>query len=66
MAKLLHDKYYTPIDVAKRLIETTFNVLEQMECKITDRNFIGIELDENYFRIVEERIKGTIMKRTLI
>ena len=27
MSKLLNDKYYTPKDLAKRLIETTFSVL---------------------------------------
>jgi len=28
-------------------------------CKNTNRNFIGIEKDENYFKIAQERIKGT-------
>ena len=28
-------------------------------CKELDREFIGIELDENYFRIAEERLKNT-------
>lgn len=27
-------------------------------CKNTNRNFIGIELDENYFKIADERIKN--------
>lgn len=27
-------------------------------CKNTNRNFIGIELNENYFKIAEERING--------
>ena len=27
-------------------------------CLNTNRNFIGIELDENYFKIAEERIKN--------
>lgn len=27
-------------------------------CKNTNRNFIGIEIDEKYFKIAEERIKG--------
>ena len=27
-------------------------------CKNTNRNFIGIELDTNYFKIAEERING--------
>ena len=28
-------------------------------CKSTNRNFIGIEKDENYFNTAQERIKGT-------
>lgn len=31
-------------------------------CKKLNRNFIGIELDENYFNIAEERINNTIRK----
>ena len=27
-------------------------------CKLLNRNFIGIELDENYFDIAKERIKS--------
>jgi site-specific DNA-methyltransferase (adenine-specific) len=27
-------------------------------CKNTNRNFIGIEIDENYFNIAKERIEG--------
>lgn len=27
-------------------------------CLNTNRNFIGIELDEGYFKIVEERLRG--------
>ena len=29
-------------------------------CINTNRNFIGIELDENYFKIAEQRLKNTI------
>ncbi len=29
-------------------------------CKNLNRNFIGIELDENYFNIAKERIEGAI------
>ena len=29
-------------------------------CKNTGRKFIGIELDEKYFKIAEERIEGNI------
>lgn len=28
-------------------------------CKNLGRNFIGIEIDEKYFKIAEERINGT-------
>jgi DNA modification methylase len=28
-------------------------------CKNTNRNFIGIEKDDNYFKIAVNRIKGT-------
>jgi len=31
-------------------------------CKNTNRNFIGIEQDENYFKIAEERINQTVTK----
>ena len=29
-------------------------------CKYTDRNFIGIELDEKYFKIATDRIDETM------
>ena len=29
-------------------------------CANTNRNFIGIELDENYFKIAEQRINEAI------
>ena len=29
-------------------------------CKLTGRNFIGIEIEKEYFKIAKERIKGTI------
>lgn len=31
-------------------------------CKSTNRNFIGIELDENYFNIAKNRIEGKIQR----
>jgi len=34
-------------------------------CKNLNRNFIGIELDENYFKIAKERIENTPNKLTL-
>ena len=30
-------------------------------CKNTNRNFIGIELDEKYFNIAKDRIKGMLL-----
>jgi site-specific DNA-methyltransferase (adenine-specific) len=29
-------------------------------CKNTNRSFIGIEMDEKYFNIANERINGTL------
>lgn len=34
-------------------------------CKNTNRNFIGIELDENYFNIAKDRIENHIHKKEL-
>ena len=34
-------------------------------CKNTNRNFIGIELDENYFNIAKERIDNAICEKEL-
>ena len=31
-------------------------------CKNLGRNFIGIELDDNYFDIAEKRISETVVK----
>lgn len=36
MTKLENDKYYTPNDLASRLIETTFDVLEKENCTISE------------------------------
>jgi site-specific DNA-methyltransferase (adenine-specific) len=30
-------------------------------CKNLNRNFIGIEMDKNYFDIAKNRIKGTLI-----
>jgi DNA modification methylase len=30
-------------------------------CKNTNRNFIGIEMDKNYFDIAKNRIEGTLI-----
>ena len=34
-------------------------------CMNTNRNFIGIEMDENYYKIAEERIKNTVPPQQL-
>lgn len=34
-------------------------------CKRLNRNFIGIELDENYFKIAKERIENTVVTKRL-
>lgn len=34
-------------------------------CVNTNRNFIGVELDENYFNIAKERINKNINQLTL-
>ena len=35
-------------------------------CKNLSRDFIGIELDEEYFKIAKERIKNSVKQETLI
>jgi DNA modification methylase len=59
-----------PIDILEKLIMTSSNegdtVLDcfmgsgstGLACKNLNRNFIGIELDEDYFKIATKRIKG--------
>lgn len=59
-----------PVDLMKVLIENSSNegdtVLEPfmgagstgVACKELNRDFIGIEIDERYFKIAEERIRG--------
>ena len=61
-----------PVDLLEYLIKTSSNegmtVLDcfmgsgstGVACMNTNRNFIGIELDENYFKIAEQRLKNTI------
>ena len=60
-----------PVDLLEYLIRTYTNENETVldncmgsgstgvACVNTNRNFIGIELDENYFNIAKERIKNT-------
>lgn len=63
-------KTQKPVELLEYLIKTYTNkgetVLDNcmgsgstgVACLNTNRNFVGIELDENYFRIAEERIKS--------
>jgi len=63
-----------PIELLKYLIKIYSNendtVLDNtmgsgstgIACKLTNRNFIGIEKDEKYFNIAESRINGTPLK----
>lgn len=67
--KNLHDTE-KPIELMKILIENSSNEKEivldpfmgiggvGVACKNLNRNFIGIEIDDKYFRIAEERIKS--------
>ena len=68
---MLHHPTQKPIELLEYLIKTYTNdsmtVFDAtmgsgstgVACKNTNRNFIGIEKDENYFKIAQERIKGT-------
>ena len=65
-----------PVELLKDLIQTYSNeediVLDftmgsgstGVACKETNRNFIGIELDEKYFNIAKQRIDTTSTKPT--
>jgi site-specific DNA-methyltransferase (adenine-specific) len=33
----------------------------ELACKNNNRNFIGIELDQNYFNIAKQRIESTLL-----
>lgn len=62
-----------PLDIVKNFIVNSSNendiVLDPfmgsgttgVVCKQLNRNFIGIELDEKYFRIAEDRINGVLL-----
>ena len=64
-----------PVELLKDLIQTYSNeediVLDftmgsgstGVACKETNRNFIGIELDEKYFNIAKQRIDTTSTKK---
>lgn len=66
-----------PIELMEYLIKTYTNegmtVLDNtmgsgstgVACGNTNRNFIGIEKDENYFKIAEQRINETALSKTL-
>ena len=63
-----------PVELLKYLIEIYTNEGETIldncmgsgstgvACVNTNRNFIGIELDENYFNIAKERINNVVRK----
>ena len=69
--KNLHD-VEKPVNLMKVLVENSSNkgdlVLDPfmgigatgIACVKSDRNFIGIEIDENYFNIAKERIENNI------
>ena len=71
--KNLHDTE-KPVNLMKILVENSSNegdtVLDPfmgigatgIACKELNRNFIGIELDENYFKISKERINNIVRK----
>ncbi len=66
-----------PVELMEWLINTYTNENETVldncmgsgstgvACKSTNRNFIGIELDENYFNIAKERIDNYSIKKKL-
>ena len=66
-----------PVDLMKYLIKTYSNENDTIldftmgsgttgvACKLLNRNFIGIELDENYFKIAKERIENTVVSKRL-
>lgn len=66
-----------PVDLIKYLVKTYTKENETVldftmgsgttgvACKLLNRNFIGIELDENYFKIAEERINNTVVRKRL-
>lgn len=66
-----------PVALCEHLIKTYTNegnlVLDNcmgsgttgVACKLLNRNFIGIELDEKYFKVAKERIDNTIVPKRL-
>ena len=66
-----------PVDLLEYLIKTYTNegdvVLDNcmgsgstgVACVNTNRDFIGYELDENYFNVAKERIEGVIENGTI-
>lgn len=73
-SKALH-RTEKPIELLEYLVKTYTNESDivfdncmgsgstGIACLNTNRNFIGIELDENYFRIAEERIKSAELNK---
>lgn len=57
--KLIEDLIYTYTNENNTVLDFTMGSgTTGVACKNLNRNFIGIELDENYFRIANERING--------
>jgi len=66
-----------PVALLEYLIKTYTNDMETVldntmgsgstgvACVNTNRNFIGIELDENYFNIAKERIENTLKQKEM-
>ena len=73
-AKMVHPTQ-KPLEIIQRLIEKFSDencvVLDPflgsgttaVACVNTNRNFIGIELDEQYFKIAEQRINAAIAEK---
>ena len=55
--------YTNPGDVV--LDNTMGSGTTGVACMNTNRNFIGIEMDENYYKISEERIKNAVPPQQL-
>ena len=67
-----------PVDLMEYLVKTYTNEGETVldftmgsgttgvACKNLNRSFIGIELDENYFKLAKDRIENTICRKVLI
>ena len=50
----------TALKINDKLLDTLAMHDYKLACVNTNRNFIGIELDENYFHIARQRIEAII------